>query len=266
MAAPYEVLSTLYDVAGWGAFAERMADRVLSLAAEHGLGEIRHVVDVACGTGIAAARFVQAGYRVTGVDRSPHMLAQARKCIDELGLQGVKLFEANMRDFTVDEPADLVTCMYDSLNYLVREVDLAAAFRCAVAALRGGGLYVFDMNTIFGLAERWGTCDQIQCDTDDWFIVSRTRWDHERSTNTLTFHGFIRRGQLPVVSAASLTVEPWQRFRETHVQRGYPLAKIRGLLEQAGLAVLAVYDARADGLAEPGPETGRVLVVARKPG
>jgi ubiquinone/menaquinone biosynthesis C-methylase UbiE len=33
---------------------------------------------VACGTGIAAAQFAQAGYRVTGVDRSPHMLAQAR--------------------------------------------------------------------------------------------------------------------------------------------------------------------------------------------
>jgi len=278
MAEPYEVLSTLYDVAGWGSFAERMADRVLSLAAEHGLGEIRHVVDVACGTGIAAAEFAQTGYRVTGVDRSPHMLAQARKRIDELGLQGVTLVEADMRDLVLDEPADLVTCMYDSLNYLVREDDLAAAFRCAAAALHDGGLYVFDMNTIFGLAELWGTCDQIQCDTDDWFIVSRTRWDHERSTNTLVFHGFIRRGRLPVVGAASLaveppvvsvaplTVEPWERFRETHVQRGYPVAKIRGLLEQVGLAVLAVYDARTDGLAEPGPETARVLVVARKPG
>ena len=252
MPEPYKTLATVYDAAGWGAFAEWMTDRVLALAAEHGLGEIRHVVDVACGTGIAVARFAEAGYRVTGVDRSPQMLARARERASEQRLQGVTFVEADMRDFTLDEPADLVTCMYDSLNYLLEEADLAAAFRSAAAALRGGCLYVFDMNTIFGLAERWGTRDSVNCDTDDWFIVSRTRWDHERSTDTLVFHGFIRRGQV------------WERFTETHVERGYPLARIRALLAQAGLAVLATYDARAKDATEPGPETARVLVVAQK--
>ena len=252
MPEPYKALAAVYDAAGWGAFAEWMTDRVLALVAEHGLSEIRHVVDVACGTGIAVARFAEAGYRVTGVDRSPQMLARARERASEQRLQGVTFVEADMRDFTLDEPADLVTCMYDSLNYLLEEADLAAAFRSAAAALRGGCLYVFDMNTIFGLAERWGTRDSVNCDTDDWFIVSRTRWDHERSTDTLVFHGFIRRGQV------------WERFTETHVERGYPLARIRALLAQAGLAVLATYDARAKDATEPGPETARVLVVAQK--
>ncbi|MFQ6102215.1 MAG: class I SAM-dependent DNA methyltransferase [Anaerolineae bacterium] len=144
MTEPYEILSTLYDVAGWGAFAERMAGRVLALAAEHGLSETRHIVDIACGTGIAVAKFAEVGYRVTGVDRSPQMLAQARKRVAETGLQGVRLVEADMRDFALGEPAELVTCMYDSLNYLLEEADLAAAFRCAAAVLRGGGLYIFD--------------------------------------------------------------------------------------------------------------------------
>jgi ubiquinone/menaquinone biosynthesis C-methylase UbiE len=253
-------LATLYDVAGWGIFAERMADRVLPLAAEHGLSKIRHIVDVACGTGIAAIKFAQAGYLVTGVDRSPQMLAQARQRVAEAGLQEVTLVEADMRDFALDEPADLVTCMYDSLNYLLKEADLAAAFRCAAATLRDGGLYIFDMNTIFGLAEQWGSRDFIRSDTDDWFIVGHTRWDHESSTNTLIFHGFIRRGQL------------WERFTETHVQRSYSVARIRALLEQAGLTVMAIYDAHAEGTdfgelsraVEPGPETARVLVVARR--
>ena len=252
MTEPYEALATLYDVAGWGVFSERMADRVLPLAVEHGLGEIGHIVDVACGTGIAAIKFAQAGYLVTGVDRSPQMLAQARKRVAEAGLREVTLIEADMRDFALDEPADLVTCTYDSLNYLLKEADLAAAFRCAAAALRDGGLYIFDMNTIFGLAERWGSRDHIMCDTDDWFIAGRTRWDHENSTNTVILHGFIRQGQL------------WERFTETHVKRGYPLAKIRTLLERAGLTVLAICDADAEGAVEPGPETARVRVVARQ--
>jgi hypothetical protein len=56
----------------------------------------------------------------------------------------------------------------------------------------------------------------------------------------------------------------WERFTETHVQHGYPVARVRELPEQAGLTVLATYDAHAEGLSEPGPQTGRVLVVARR--
>jgi SAM-dependent methyltransferase len=251
MAEPYELLATLYDSVGWGAFAEGMADRVLALAAEYDLGKIDHIVDVACGTGVAAAKFAAAGYRVTGVDRSSQMLTQARQRIAEARLPGVTLVEADMRDFALDEQADLVTCMYDSLNYLLEETDLLAAFRCAAAALRSGGLYIFDMNTVFGLAEKWGSRDFIRCDSDDCFIAGRTCWDYEHLTNTLTLHGFIRRGQL------------WERFTETHVQRGYPVATIRMLVEQAGLAVLTVCDSR-EGTAESGPKTDRVLVVARR--
>ena len=68
MTEPYEVLATLYDSAGWGDFAEGMADRVLALAAEHDLGEIHHIVDVACGTGVAAAKFAAAGKEIPKKD------------------------------------------------------------------------------------------------------------------------------------------------------------------------------------------------------
>jgi SAM-dependent methyltransferase len=229
-----------------------MSDRVLALAAEHGLDRIDHVVDVACGTGVAAAKFSAAGHRVTGVDRSPPMLAQARQRIAEAGLKNVALVEADMRDFALDEPADLVTCMYDSLNYLLEPADLLAAFCCAAEALRSDGLYIFDMNTIYGLAEGWGTRDFVRWDSDDCFIVGRTCWDYEALTNTITFHGFVRQGDL------------WECFIEAHTQRGYPIATIRELLEQAGLSVLTIFDPRGGDTEEPGPKTGRVLVVARK--
>lgn len=251
MTEAYEKLATLYEAAGWGFFAEWMADRMLKLAEESGLSEIHHIVDVACGTGVAAAKFVGAGYRVTGVDRSTQMLAQARERAAREGLREATFIEADMRAFAIDEGADLVTCMYDSLNYLLTEPDLAAAFRCAAAALRPGGLYLFDMNTVYGLAKLWGRQDFIRWDSDDIFIVGRTRWDEEVLTSTLVFHGFIRRGDL------------WERFKEAHIQRGYPVRRIGTLLEQAGFTPLGVYDGDAGDLVEPGPETGRVLFAAR---
>jgi SAM-dependent methyltransferase len=229
-----------------------MADRVLALATEHGLVKIDHIVDVACGTGVAAAKFAAAGHRVTGVDRSAPMLDQARQRFAEAGLDQVTLVKADMRDFGLDEPADLVTCMYDSLNYLLEEADLLAAFQSAGAALGSGGLYIFDMNTIYGLAEGWGTQHFVRQDNDDCFIVGCTAWDYEALTNTVTFHGFVRRGDL------------WERFVEAHTQRGYPVATIRALLEDAGLTVLAVLDGHGGEAKEPGPETGRVLIVARE--
>jgi SAM-dependent methyltransferase len=127
----YENLATLYDVAGWGDFAQGMAERVLALAADHGLSEIHHIVDVACGTGIAAAQFAQAGYRVTGVDRSPHMLAQARRRVAEAGLQPkVTFVEADMRDFAFDQARDglrIVGLAEDGARFYVRSQTAAAA-------------------------------------------------------------------------------------------------------------------------------------------
>jgi SAM-dependent methyltransferase len=273
MTQPYQALSAIYDLAGWGYFAERMAGRMLRLAEAHNLREIEHVVDVACGTGIAVAAFAQAGYRVTGIDRSPHMLERARQRIDQVEAtkrhtQPITLIEADMRDFTLpdgDQPADLVTCMYDSLNYLLKQDDLVAAFRCAAQALRAGGLYIFDVNTLFGLAEEWNSNDFIQYDSEDLFIAGRTRWDHERAINTLTFHGFIR----------EIEGDIWKRFTEAHVQRGYPVDVLRALLQEAGLTPLDVYDAGRRSGPKAGEEerivredvqTGRVLIVARKEG
>jgi len=273
MTKPYQALSAIYDLAGWGYFAERMAGRMRHLADVHGLEQIEHVVDVACGTGIAVAAFAEAGYQVTGVDRSPYMLDQARQRVAQAdatssSAQSVTLIEADMRDFSLPEDgrpaADLVTCMYDSLNYLLEEADLAAAFRCVADVLRPGGLYIFDVNTLYGLAEEWNSHDFIQYDSEDLFIAGRTRWDHERAINTLTFHGFIRLGE-----------GVWERFLETHVQRGYPIDVLRGLLEEAGLAPLAVYDAgrrsgpdagKDEQLVGSAVQTGRVLIVAQKRG
>ena len=253
MTEAYEKLAALYEPAGWGFFAEWMAARMLDLATQKGLVEIRHIVDVACGTGIAVSRFAEAGYQVTGIDRSAQMLAQARKRAAREALPEVSFIQADMREFTIVENADMVTCMYDSLNYLLTEDDLAAAFRCAAAALRPGGLYLFDVNTVYGLEKLWGRQDFIRWDSDDIFIVGRTRWHQEDQISTLVFHGFIRQGDL------------WERFKEAHIQRGYPVKKIRALLEQTGaFTTLGVYDGDARDLIKPGPETGRVLFVARR--
>ncbi len=54
------------------------------------------------------------------------------------------------------------------------------------------------------------------------------------------------------------------KYEETHVQRGYGTQQVESLLRQAGLEVLAVYDAYTkDPVRE---DSGRVCFVAREQG
>jgi demethylmenaquinone methyltransferase / 2-methoxy-6-polyprenyl-1,4-benzoquinol methylase len=74
-----------------------------------------HVLDVATGTGLVAAELVERGFRVTGLDQSPGMLARARRRFGD----GVELVEASAEALPFDDAS------FDHLTvtYLVRYVE-----------------------------------------------------------------------------------------------------------------------------------------------
>src|SRR5207249_797041 len=64
----------------WGGFARQVTPRLIDFYAHTPAGQARQpVLDLCCGTGLAALGFLEAGYQVTGLDLSPHMLAYARQ-------------------------------------------------------------------------------------------------------------------------------------------------------------------------------------------
>ena len=92
-----------------------------------------HVLDVATGTGLVAAELVQRGFRVTGVDQSPEMLASARRRFGER----VELVEASAEALPFDDAS------FDHLTvtYLLRYVEDPAATLVELArAVRPGGV------------------------------------------------------------------------------------------------------------------------------
>lgn len=83
------------------------------------------VLDVATGTGAVAEEIVrQYGCHVTGIDQSPHMLAEARRRVDEKGLgDRIDLREGEAERLPYpDDEFDAVT-----FTYLLRYVDDPAA-------------------------------------------------------------------------------------------------------------------------------------------
>jgi SAM-dependent methyltransferase len=157
-----------------------------------------------------------------------------------------------MRTLEFDGAFDLATCWFDSLNYLIEPQDLVGTLRGVYRALRPGGLFIFDMNTVYGLAVNWREYPVwIQSDDDGVFEVHRCEYDFETNLAVMRITGFVRDGPR------------WRRIDEIHRERAYSQAEVKKYLADAGFHVLACWG-RFREMSEPTPESGRVWYVAKQ--
>ncbi|MEU4398389.1 class I SAM-dependent DNA methyltransferase [Micromonospora orduensis] len=148
MAEYIDAFATAYD-RFWAPYPDRMGEAWLRLHAHLAPGAERSLLDVGCGTGIVAARFAAAGYRVVGVDVSAAMIARAR---ERLAGTDAVLLTADATEFEVPRPCAFALSTYDIVNH-VGELDRVRAYlRRVHAAVTPGGWFGFDMSTIRGLS------------------------------------------------------------------------------------------------------------------
>ncbi len=99
------------------------------------------VLELACGTG-SVLKQLWTHYEVTGVDLSEEMLEVAA-----VKVPGVALFRGDMTKVDLGERFDVVLCVYDSINHLLRFDEWKALFARAHEHLSEDGLFIFDINT-----------------------------------------------------------------------------------------------------------------------
>lgn len=229
----------------WRSFSAAMWPHLRKLAERPAPGE-RRWLDLCCGTGALLEHVIEAGYEAVGLDASSHQLAYARR-----NVPAARFVRADVRDFCLGRTFGVVTCMYDSLNYLTSGRDLERAFRCARRHLGAGGLFVFDMNTFAGLQANW--CRTSASHTPRRTLIITSSFDETRAIGRCLITGFIRTGRL------------FEKFEEEHVQRGYRPGEIEQRLVRAGLR-FRKYDVRGGlaALARPRKHTGRLLYVCRR--
>jgi len=143
MLKPYERLSRVYDM-GWGDFSMQYVSLINELLQEYGLAQAK-ILDIACGTGTLAIELAKHGYIVHGIDFSREMINVAKS--KSAGLSNLSFDIQNMIQFEVDGKFDLVTCTFDSINYILKLSDLRKMLFRVASVLHEGRLFIFDSNT-----------------------------------------------------------------------------------------------------------------------
>jgi SAM-dependent methyltransferase len=223
---PYRWLALYYDRLftfhlGWFEAARR---RVLGPI----LPRVESACDLACGTGTTALRLAAKGIRMFGVDLSPIMCRLARQKARRSGLP-LEVIRADMRDFRLPEPVDLVLCEFDALNHVPRKADLARVARAVATALRPGGWFYFDVNNRLAFEKLWpGTW---MLEKAGVAVVMHGGYDRRRDKGWTSVEWFVQAGRL------------WRRHREYIEQVAWTRAEIRSTLRAAGFDQLRAWDA-----------------------
>lgn len=111
-------------------------------------GNVRSVLDCACGTGRELPLFHSLGVEVVGSDISEAMLAQARKNLAAIGVS-VPLYQGDYRALPAHfhRRFDAVACLSTSIAHMPDEDNLLRAFQSMREVLREKGILILTQGT-----------------------------------------------------------------------------------------------------------------------
>ncbi len=234
MVQPYSVLATVYDD-GWHEYSDYIYQLIRQVESESRRVFTR-ICDVACGTGLLLQALLndEVTRKVCGFDISPEMLKRAGE-----RLPGVTLRQADLTvDFPFSGPFDLITSVYDSLNYVHSPEELELFFRRVRGVTADQGLLMLDVNTPALYERRTGTSIPRLIDG----IPFRQRLTYDK-------------GPPP----EAVTVFSFPEGTEVHRQRPWSVDEMEDILLRSGWNVLDTLDVIDEDDDEP---SGKVVFLA----
>ena len=238
------VYDTFMDNVPYEAWEKYLVDILKAEGINDGL-----LLELGCGTGRMTRLLAAEGYDMIGVDNSEEMLSVAREYTME-NTEILYLLQ-DMREFELYGTIRAVVSVCDSMNYITEEEDLLQVFRLVNNYLDPGGVFIFDLNTIYKY-EQLGE-SVIAENREASSFIWENWYDEEEQINEYDLTLFIENKE-----------GLYEKYEETHYQRAYELDIICDLLKQAGLKLEAVYDAFT--FEAPKADSERVYFVARETG
>lgn len=131
-----------------------------------------YLLDMGCGTGSLTLRLADMGYDIIASDASEEMLTIA----SEKQRGNVRFICQSMTETELYGAADIAISTLDSINHLDSFDDVLTCFRKTAENLVSGGLFLFDVNTVYKHREILGNNTFIY-DVEGVYCVWQNEYD-----------------------------------------------------------------------------------------
>lgn len=242
----YSVFAKYYDdLMDEVDYASR-TEYILEIFRRHRL-KYNSVLDLACGTGNISFELAKAGFDVIGADISEEMLAQAYAKVTTPG--NPAFICQDMCTLDLYGTVGAAVCALDGINHLTNIKSVKQAFSRVSLFLENDGLFVFDLNSPYKIAEIFADNAYIY-DKKDIYCVWQNSYNFKNKICDFDLTFFERNG------------EKYTRSGEAFAERAYSTKQIKTYLKEVGLELEAAYDDMT--FENEHEKSQRIVYVARK--
>ena len=246
--AYFEAFAGVYDIFTEGVNYKTRADYILSLLKRNGT-ENGALLDLACGTGSLTVEFCKKGFEVIAVDLSEDMLLLAREKLAEFG-DNVLILCQDMCELDLFGTVNAAVCSLDSINHLDNIDDVKTAFEKVSLFMEPGGVFVFDVNTLY----------KHNC------ILADNTFVYECADAFLVWQNSLQKNGRSVDIMLDIFTENenglYERESEDFTETAYSEEEITAALLQAGYTDIEVFDDLS--FDNPSETSQRVYFTAKK--
>ena len=204
------------------------------------------VTDLGCGTGELTLRFAKLGYDMISVDLSQEMLSITQQKASKANLSNILLLNQSFDELDLYGTMKACFSTFDSLNH-VGPSDLFEATISRISLfLEQGGLFIFDVNSLYKHEEVLGN-NTFYFDENEFSFKWNNFWDAQAQTTKITL---------------TLSKKNKIEFTESFVEYFYSPFYIKQILNNNNFSLLELID--GDSFSPVTEATQRYLYVAQK--